>query len=958
MFGYDPYGLVFYHPDQHRLVSLPLLEVSADASILDLSAQVNLTERYRNESSDTVECSYVFPVPARGAVCAFAMVKEDGTKVVGVVEEKEQARKTYEEAVEAGKLASLTEQATPDTFKCSVGNILPNETVTIELTYATELTEGETSDSIRFHLPSRVGARYGGPPAGLFGAAAPVAQTASNAPFDLRVNIELASPISKISCPSHAVETSLGPPSSPPNASSLPFAHYARLSFSTPTTLERDFILELHSPGLDKPRCLAERHPVADTAAVSLTLVPRFKLPDVEGQEFVFLVDRSGSMQGSRIEMARKALVVLLRSLPHKGTAFNVVSFGSSNQHLWPEGSRPYNQSTLDEATRHVDSMQADFGGTETRSALEAVFEKRKSDRPTAVFLLTDGDSWDLDAVYASVKSAVAASSADTPLRVFVLGIGNSASTAMCDGIARHGQGVAQYATDGESLTGKTTRLLRAARTPVIRNARLDFGVDVKEAVEDDFEMVEAEKEEPVKPAAEPPAASVNLFDNNVDPLAVEKDEPAPPPEPVHLSSPPAVQQTPARIRNLYPGTRLHAYAILSPASLLPASVWLRGELASGQKVELEIPITESKSPLSAANSSVPPPIHTLAARKLIQDLEDGEYDLSSPLLSSSSSKGKKEKADADLLNRTIKAAVVRLGTTYSLASTHTSFVAVDESETGSPEAAEKRKRKAKRVAVPVFPPPPPPGAARPMALFAAAPVSASRGMRRCRGMVSASPDLGAVPPPQPAPAPAAAAAFGYGAAAAPATSGGLFGSASTRGGLFDAADAAALPAAGSLFDAPKMPGAGSLFANRTPGSGPIFGRAAASAAPPAAAVEEKKPDPDALSPSDRLDALARLQAFDGSFAPLDAVLPLCALDGRTAEELAEKLPATVKEKLVDEGTKEKVLLATLVVLAFWEREMSGLKDEWEEMSLKAKKYVGAALGKEEDEVEELVKLF
>ena len=53
--------------------------------------------------------------------------------------------------------------------------------------------------------------------------------------------------------------------------------------------------------------------------------------------EFVFIVDRSGSMDGDRIDAAKEALLLLLKSLP-VGCSFNVVSFGSSHQLLFPEG--------------------------------------------------------------------------------------------------------------------------------------------------------------------------------------------------------------------------------------------------------------------------------------------------------------------------------------------------------------------------------------------------------------------------------------------------------------------------------------------------------------------------------------------------------------------------------------------------------------------------------------------
>mmetsp|Transcript_45379 Transcript_45379/g.33169 ORF Transcript_45379/g.33169 Transcript_45379/m.33169 type:complete len:120 (+) Transcript_45379:377-736(+) len=78
---------------------------------------------------------------------------------------------------------------------------------------------------------------------------------------------------------------------------------------------------------------------------------------------FIFIVDRSGSMEGERIRMAVKALLLFLQSLPF-GCNFEIVSFGSKFDSLSPSGFE-YTEQNLQHAKSKVSKFTADYGGTE-----------------------------------------------------------------------------------------------------------------------------------------------------------------------------------------------------------------------------------------------------------------------------------------------------------------------------------------------------------------------------------------------------------------------------------------------------------------------------------------------------------------------------------------------------------------------------------------------------------------
>ena len=187
------------------------------------------------------------------------------------------------------------------------------------------------------------GQRYGQPPSGLVGASSPSHTTRVR----FKAHIQMKGMIDSINSPSHPTMSSAAYQTYQGRLS----RHRAVAQFRSAKFLDSDIVLIVKAGGLDSPRCFAERDPRGSgSLALQLTLLPKFDLPPMPSQEFIFLVDRSGSMGGSRIETAKRTMAILLRFLPGQGTTtLNIFSFGSHCDSLWAT-SMPYSNATLAQA--------------------------------------------------------------------------------------------------------------------------------------------------------------------------------------------------------------------------------------------------------------------------------------------------------------------------------------------------------------------------------------------------------------------------------------------------------------------------------------------------------------------------------------------------------------------------------------------------------------------------------
>lgn len=592
-------------------VALPIALCSAhvEVAVSRGVALHHLTQRYKNNNAVPVTARYLFPLQDGSAICGFKATFASGRTIQGRVEDLHQARRDFDEAVQAGAQAALLEERRPDVFETLIGNIGPGEELIVALEYCCELMVEQ--DALKLAIPVHVAPRYAPRDS-------PDSMSAHNSDSVSAINhggllveiswqtgsrgpAQVVSPTHPdlVQVPEVALHDVLG--------DSLDRSSLFRTRLES-DMLDRDVVLVMQPDNLFEPVVMWEEWDKHGTQAMMLSLVPKFEVPQVTEPEVVFIVDCSGSM-AQRIQQTREALETCIKSLPHDAY-FNVIRFGTNFAVLWADGARNTNESKH-EALAGIHQLQANMGGTELLQPLN--FALRDHAEPTQqrskqIILLTDGQVTNEQFIIDSVRGR--------GCRIFSIGIGSGVSTFLVQGLARATSGYAAFVKDGESLQPICEAMLKKALTPSITDLRLTW----PSAQEDGFVVLESPLRHEHTWNAE---ASVSICTEEslsfFDPCQTHPAAYKPPQRPAGAVLDGArVQQAPQRPPALFADSHFCAF-VLYPQCADPAGkVEIAGQTSIGP-ISLQVPLpptpTKRHSPL----------LHRMAARALIRDIEEGD---------------------------------------------------------------------------------------------------------------------------------------------------------------------------------------------------------------------------------------------------------------------------------------------------------------------------------------------
>ena len=446
----------------------PLLFTHVDIAVSGMTARATVTQRFANPTTVWREGVYVFPLPEKAAVDHLAM-QIGSRRIEGQVRERAEARAAYERAKTDGRKATLVEQERANVFTTSVAHIGPSEEITVTIEY--QETLAYDAGAFRLRFPMVVAPRY------IPGAIA----VSGEAGTGWGVNTDQVSDAERVTPPvAHPSEGFMNPVMlavelHPGFALSRIDSSYHRIDVTEsadhrytvhladgPVPANRDFELVWTPDVAAAPGAavFAERKD-GQTYALAM-IVPPATAGDAprSPREAVFIVDTSGSMEGTSILQAKEALQLALDRL-QPGDRFNVIEFNSVTRSLFG-APMPVDTATLARAKSFVAALRA-RGGTEMKPALEAALTRDAAPGfVRQVVFLTDGAVGNERELVQLIQDRL------SDRRLFTIGIGSAPNSFFLTKAAQFGRGTFTFIGDVREVAAKMSALFTKLESPVL----------------------------------------------------------------------------------------------------------------------------------------------------------------------------------------------------------------------------------------------------------------------------------------------------------------------------------------------------------------------------------------------------------------------------------------------------------------------------------------------------------
>ncbi|XP_056461169.1 inter-alpha-trypsin inhibitor heavy chain H3-like isoform X2 [Gadus chalcogrammus] len=420
--------------DDAKMVEV--LSVTVHCTVASRFAHTVMTSSALNKANSSQEIFFEVDLPKTAFITNFSMEIE-GQIYVGVVNEKEKAKRQYEKAVSSGRTAGLVKASgrKMEKFFLSV-NIAAKSNVTFILTYE-ELLQRKFG---KYEILTRINPK----------------QLVEN--FQIVADIYEPQGIAFVDAHATFLSNELLP-----LVEKTVTDNKAHISFSPTLDQQRkcpecdgslingDFIIKY-----DVKRASS----LGDIQIVNGYFVHFFAPPDLPHlpKNVVFVIDRSGSMSGTKMKQTRVAMESILSDV-HPEDYFGIILFDGIID-LWKESLTKATEENVDEAIKFVRQISSRGSTNINDSVMKAIHmlqdDRRNKKLPERsvdmIILLTDGmpntGESNLQRIQQNVCEAIGGN-----MTLFCLGFGEYVDYSFLDVMAKQNNGVARRIYEASDAT-------------------------------------------------------------------------------------------------------------------------------------------------------------------------------------------------------------------------------------------------------------------------------------------------------------------------------------------------------------------------------------------------------------------------------------------------------------------------------------------------------------------------
>ena len=452
---------------------LPLRHSDVKANIQGYISTVDVVQKFHNPFSEKIEAVYLFPLPEKSAINEFVMTIGE-RKIRGILREKEEAERLYNEARSQGYQASLMVQHRPNIFEQKVANIEPGKEIDVEIRYFHTLAYSDGWYS--FVFPTVVGPRFNPPatenpvvalPSSDFDSQ-PIKGTAvrylkpherSGHDIGIQVDVNAGVSLEEIKSSHPVVVTPTGDTSS-----RVVLANQAVIP-------NQDFVLSFKVAGdAIKSNLLTYRDEKTGQGYFTMMIYPPESLENLQRQamEMVFVLDASGSMEGAPMKQAKAAILKGLDRLTPSDT-FQIIRFSDRASHFGPNPVLATREN-IREAKSYVRGIRGGGGTMMINGIRNALDFPHDPNRFRLVTFLTDGYIGNDREIIGEVSKRIGAS------RIFSFGVGSSVNRFLLERMASEGRGAASFLSLDDSAADIMNLYFDRISSPGMTDLEIDWG--------------------------------------------------------------------------------------------------------------------------------------------------------------------------------------------------------------------------------------------------------------------------------------------------------------------------------------------------------------------------------------------------------------------------------------------------------------------------------------------------